>query len=179
MRRRPDWLLAQLPVGMLEDDFFRRFSQIFQDMADTIVEQADNVPNVVDLAVAPDPFVRYLGSWIGAEAVDASLPVPLQRRIVRGYGQILAHRGTRRGLVELLELLSGEPAEVEDPGGIWREGDAPAREPVVRVRVASTGWMPADDFVALVRSELPAQVGLELYVADRLVWPAASQEVLV
>lgn len=176
MRRRPDWLISQLPVGMLDDDFFRRFSQIFQDLADTIVEQADNIPNAVDLSVAPDPFVRYLGSWIGVDAVDASLPVPTQRRIVHGYGRLLPHRGTRRGLLELLELLSGSPAEVDDPGGIWREGDSPRTAPVVRVRVASTGWMPAEDFVALVRSELPAQVGLELHVAGQQVWPAATQE---
>lgn len=172
MSRRPDWLLAQLPVGMLEDDFFRRFTQIFQDMADTLVDQVDNIPNAVDLTVAPAELVRYLGSWIGVTTVDASLPVELQRRIVHGQGRILPHRGTKRGLLDLLELLSGQPAEVEDPGGIWREGDAPARQPVVRVRVASTGWMPAEDFVALVRDELPAHVGLELYVAGRLAWPA-------
>lgn len=179
MSRRPDWLVAQLPVGMLEDDFFRRFVQIFQDLADTIVEGVDNIPNVVDVSVAPAPFVRYLGSWIGVNVVDAALPVDLQRQIVRGYGRLLPHRGTRRGLCDLLELLSGAPAEVEDPGGIWREGDAPEVEPVVRVRVRSTGWMPPEDFVSLVRDELPAHVGLELVVGDEQVWPPVPAEVPV
>jgi phage tail-like protein len=175
--RRPDWLIAQLPVGMLEDDFFRRFVQIFQDVGDTLVDQADNVANIVDPTVAPDAVVRYLGSWIGAQAlIDPSLPVDLQRRLVRAQSRILAWRGTARGLRELLELLSGAPVEIEDSGGVWRQGDAPDHPPVVRVRVESTGWVGTEDFVALVRDELPAHVGLELHVAGEQVWPRPRAE---
>ncbi|MGE3621662.1 MAG: phage tail protein [Acidimicrobiia bacterium] len=176
MSRRPDWLVGQLPVGLLEDDFFRRFVQIFQDVADTLMDQADNVPHVVDPTVAPPEVVRYLGSWIGVRSIDAALPVDLQRHLVRGHSRVMANRGTRQGLLDLLELLSGQPAEVEDPGGIWREGDAPRLAPVVRVRVASTGWVGEDDFVRMVREELPAQVGLELVVGGRQVWPPSVED---
>ncbi len=34
----------------------------------------------------------------------------------------------------------------------------------------STGWLPENEFVALVRDEIPAHVLAELYVGDRLVW---------
>ena len=43
-------------------------------------------------------MVRWLGSWIGIESIDPSLPVPLQRLTVRTAARTLAWRGTTRGL---------------------------------------------------------------------------------
>ena len=51
--RREQWLLSQLPVGMVEDDFFVRFVSIFQDVATTLLDGADNIDNLVDVTVAP------------------------------------------------------------------------------------------------------------------------------
>ena len=174
--RRNDWLLGQLPMGMLEDDFFVRFVSIFQDVATSLLEGADNIDNVVDVSVAPESMVRYLGSWLGIESIDASLPPELQRRIVRETGQILAWRGTKRGLQQFLELVSGGAAEIEESGGIFAEGDAGLRPPMVKMKVESTGWATESDFVELVRDEIPANVMFELYVNNRRVWPARSVE---
>lgn len=171
--RRPDWLLAQLPMGMLEDDFFVRFVGIFQELGSTLVEQADNLERIIDVTVAPEPVVRFLGTWIGVHSIDASLPHELQRRVVRESAQVLRWRGTRQGLQRFLELMSGGPATVEESGGVYREGEAPRRDPFVRMSVASTGWMSEEDFVTLVRDELPANVAFELVVGDRVVYPTA------
>ena len=35
--RRDDWLIHQLPVGMVEDEFLVRFLSIFQEVGDTVV----------------------------------------------------------------------------------------------------------------------------------------------
>ena len=168
-RRQPDWLLNQLPVGMVQDDFFRRFVSIFQDVATTYVEAADGVEHVADPTVAPSTLLPWLGSWLGTNVIDPSLAVDAQRRLVVSSGRSLAWRGTRRGLTEWLRVLTGGPVLIDDPGGVHREGEAPDRPPVVRIRVISTGWLPEDEFTALVRAELPAHVGLELHVGDRLV----------
>ena len=98
MTRRDDWLLHQLPVAMAEDEFLGRFLSIFQEVADTVVGQIDNLPHVFDVTVAPPTMVRTLGYWIGLDWVDPSLPVALQRRIVREYFSLLRWRGTRRGM---------------------------------------------------------------------------------
>lgn len=172
--RRDQWLLSQLPVGMLEDDFFVRFVSIFQDVATSLLEGVDNIDNVVDVSVAPEPLVRWLGSWIGVESIDASLPHELQRRLVSSASQTLAARGTVDGLRRFLEMMSGGPAQVEDGGGVWRDGEAPAGAQWVRVRVQSTGWLPEHDFVTLVRDEIPAHVYAEIFVEDRQVWPAVA-----
>jgi phage tail-like protein len=172
--RRDDWLLAQLPVGMVEDDFFVRFVSIFQELAGSIMDGADNLENVIDVTVAPEPMVRWLASWIGVDAVDASLPGPLQRKIVQASARMLAWRGTRHGLQQFLELVSGGPAEIDDSGGVFAEGTAPDGPPRVRMRVGSTGWLPEADFVTLVRDEVPAHVEVELWVGERQLLPAAS-----
>lgn len=171
-RRSPQWLLAQLPVAMLDGDFFVRFVSIFQEVGGSLLEDADNIDHLVDVSVTPEPLLRWLGSWIGTEAIDVSLDEQMQRRIVAGAASTLSHRGTAHGLRRFLELISGHPARVEDGGGIWRDGEAPADTAWVRMTVESTGWLPEQDFVDLVRDEVPAHVYAELYVGARRIWPA-------
>lgn len=172
--RSPVWMIEQLPNGLLDSDFFVRFVSIFQNLGDTLVANADNVENLIDVKVAPDAMVRWLGSWIGVENIDAALPDDLQRRIVESCADTLVVRGTARGLTRFLELISGGSAIVEDGGGVWREGEAPTGTAWVRMQVQSTGWMPEADFAALVRDEVPAHVHAELTVGDRLIWTSES-----
>jgi phage tail-like protein len=169
-------MLNQLPVGMLDSEFFERFVSIFQEVGDTLLAGADNIENVVDLTVAPPDLVRWLGSWIGIDTIDPSLPEQLQRRIVASSATTLTWRGTPAGLRRFLELASEGPASVTDGGGVWRDGDAPADTAWVRMQVDSTGWLPEPDFVALVRDEVPAHVRAELYVRERLVWTSTGEE---
>ena len=170
--RRSDWMLAQLPVGMLEDDFFVRFVSIFQEVGAGLLADADNVENLLEVTVTPPAFVRYLGSWTGAPALDASLPETVQRDVVRSWARMLAWRGTRRGLQEFLHLIVGDGAQVVDSGGVIRPLDSVEGPPWVHVTVPSTGWMSESDFAELVRDEVPAHVYLELYVGERRILPA-------
>jgi phage tail-like protein len=174
--RSPDWLLRQLPVGMLDSDFFVRFVSIFQELGDSLLADADNIDNVVDLTVAPEALVRWLGSWIGVESIDPSLPEQLQRRIVASSARTIAWRGTAAGLTRFLELASDGPARVVDGGGVWSDAEAPADTAWVRMEVESTGWLPEADFVALVRDEVPAHVRAELHIGARCVWTSDGEE---
>jgi phage tail-like protein len=169
--RHDDWLLAQLPMGMLEDDFFTRFVRIFQEVATTYLDDVDNLDHIIDPTVAPAPFVPYLGSWIGLRSIDPSLPEVLQRHIVRESSAILAWRGTYKGLVRFLELVCGGPVAVTESGGVYREGESPASPAHIQIRVDSTGWTTTEDFVTLVLDELPAHIPAEIVVAGELVWP--------
>ncbi len=169
--RRDDWLIHQLPMGMVEDDFLVRFLSIFQDVANTVASQIDNLPHAFDATVAPPAMVRTLGRWIGLDWIDPSLPDALQRRIVREYFSLLRWRGTKRGMRQLLELISEQPAAVEETGGIFQEGESPAGIGHVVLKVRSAGWATEADLLRIVRSEMPASVTFELYVADRRIWP--------
>jgi phage tail-like protein len=169
------WMVNQLPVGMLDSTFFVEFVSLFQHLANPLLEDADNLEHVVDPTVAPEPMLRWLGTWIGLDSIDPQLPSELQRLIVRSSARTLAWRGTKAGLTEFLQMTSGAPAEVTDGGGVWREGEAPADTAYVRMSVASTGWLPERDFIALLRDEIPAHVRAELYVAGRLAWSSAVE----
>jgi len=169
--RRDDWLLAQLPVGMVEDEFFRRFVSIFQDVATTVLDGVDNIDYVTDTTVNPEPMVQWMAEWIGTPGLDSTLPHGTQRQIVQTAGRMLASRGTRHGLGQFLQLVSGGPVSIEDGGGVYGEGHAPSDAAWVRIRVPSTGWLTDEDFLRLVIDEVPAHVAAEIWVADRRLWP--------
>lgn len=174
--RRPDWLLSQLPVGMLQSDFFVRFVSIFQELGGTLMDGADLVDHVADQTVTPVPMISHLASWIGVDTIDASLPEVLQRLVLSSSAKTMARRGTRAGLQQYLELLSGGPAAVEDGGGVWPEGDAPKDPAWLRMSVRSTGHLGEDEFVAMVRDEIPAHVRAELWVDARRVLCSTEEE---
>ena len=172
--RDPDWMVNQLPVGMVQDDFFVRFVSIFQDVAGTLLEDADNLEHVPDLTVTPTSMISVLGAWIGAEAVDASLPEHLQRTLLAKSGRAMSQRGTLDGIRQYLEMLSGGTAEVIDGGGIWPEGDAPPDVAWVRMQVEGTGHLSEDEFVRMVRHQVPAHVRAELFIGMRRVLATAE-----
>jgi phage tail-like protein len=172
---RGRWLIDQLPVAMVEDDFLVRFAGIFQDLADTLVVQADTMEHLIDTAVSPPSMVRWLATWIGAggvgdNGIDPDLPEELQRRIVREHGQVLPWRGTARGVRQLLALNTSGTIEITDSGGVYAEGQAPDNPGHVTIHLTSTESTD-EDLLDLVRDELPATVSFELLVGDRRLWP--------
>ncbi|MDH4145761.1 MAG: phage tail protein [Acidimicrobiia bacterium] len=172
---RPNWLIGQLPIGMLEDDFLLRFLGIFQEVADSVLGQVETLEHLVDPTVAPLPMVRYLASWLGEGAIDESLPDAFQREYVRTVSANLAWRGTGRAVRSLLELVTGAEVFVEDTGGVFREGEAPREPGHVVIGVHTTGWTTEDHLVRMVRAELPATVTFELWVGQRRAWPEPQE----
>jgi phage tail-like protein len=174
-QRSPSWMLDQLPVSMLDQDFFVRFVSIFQELGSALLEDADGIEHVPDTTVTPSSMLPYLASWIGVETIDDSQPEALQRRIVAGAAKTLTWRGTAHGLRSYLELITDGPAHVEEGGGIWRAGDAPEDTAWVVMRVESTGLLELDDFVDVVRDEVPAHVRAELHVGPEQVWTSEEE----
>lgn len=172
MGRPEDWLLAQLPAGMVAEDFFARFVRIFQAEAETLLAHPDNLPHLADPRLAPPEMVRYLARWIGLPGLDADLPEDLQRALLVAGSAALPWRGTAHGLRLLLEGATGAPARVVDGGGVHPLGEEPADGTAwVRLETASAGRLTQDELVELVRAEVPAHVHVELVVGGRTVWP--------
>ena len=82
MARADDWLLAQLPAGMVAEDFFARFVRIFQAEAETLLAHADSLPHLADPRLAPPEMVRYLARWIGLPELDPGLPADVAIRVI-------------------------------------------------------------------------------------------------
>lgn len=171
--RRDDWLVNQLPAGMLGDDFFVRLVRIFQEQAQTLVAHADSLPHLADPQLAPIEMVRYMARWLGTEGIDDSYGPIAQRAVLRMVAETLPWRGTRFALTRLLELYTGGPATIIDGGGVYEENRVPDDVAWVRLEVTSTGPLPTEDFIALVLDEVPAHVRTEIVIAGTLVWPPA------
>ena len=125
------WLVDQLPGCFAGDDFLRRFIALFQELADGLRRRIDGIEHAVDATVAPPVFVRWMGGWLGVTSIDPSLPERRQRELAFGFGSLLVRRGTRTGLQQALELVTGQRVEVRDPGATVRDGDpAPPAGPV-------------------------------------------------
>ena len=174
VRRSPDWLIDQLPVAMVQEDFFRRFVSIFQDVGTSYLEHADGIPHLVQVDVTPAPMLPWLGSWVGVDVVDPELDEVRQRRLVATACRALAWRGTRVGLQAWLEVITDAPVTIEDPGGVFRKGGAPMQAPILRVHTAGTGWMTEREFTKVVLAEIPVHLSLELYIDHRLVHPSLA-----
>ena len=175
--RSSDWLLRQLPYGMLSEDFFVRFVSIFQEEAGTLLQHAENLPYLADVDLTPTAMVRHMGEWLGLPGIDASYPPDAQRRILRTAAATLQWRGTVTGVTRMLELYSGGPVQVTEGGGVFHEGEAPDGPAWVVLEVESTGPLGERDLVALVLDEVPAQVHVEVRVAGRRVWPVLDEDV--
>lgn len=175
--RTDDWLLNQLPAAMVADDFFARFVRIFQAQGSTLLVHADNVTNLADPSVAPPELVRWMTGWIGASGVDPSYPDEVHRAVLRQASASLQWRGTRRGLGELLDLVTGGQASISESGGVWHADEAPDGPPWVRIEADdASGLLAEADFVELVLDALPAHVTAEIVIAGRRVWPQTADE---
>jgi len=178
MSRHPEWLLQQLPAGMLNDDFFRRYMGIFQNMADTYLDHIDAIEHVFDPSVAPLPMVGAMGRWIGLDYLDEEIPPAAQRRVVQQYSALVGARGTAKGLQGLLEALTGARVEVRDRGGIYYDRPAPADTPShvdITVGAAATPdpvQLDDVDLVRIVRRELPASVTFTMQRVGKTIHPA-------
>jgi phage tail-like protein len=160
------WLLDQLPSYLASDDFFARFVAMFAELAEGTLAHADALPHLADVDVTPDAMVPFLASWMGVGTVDDTLPGDRQRLLVARLGAIQAWRGTRRGLCDVLELVTGAPATVVDSGGIYAEGEAPRGQRHVVVRVETAGSVTREHLFAFVSDEVPTDCSFELEIGD-------------
>ena len=171
MSRHEDWLLRQLPAGMLSEDFFVRFVSIFQEQAGTLVAHADNLAHLADMRLTPTEMVRWMAQWLGLPGIDPGYSEEAQRRILKTAAATLQWRGTTTALTRLLELYSGGAVTVSEGGGIFEQGEAPVGPAWVVMEVQSTGLLAEPDFLRLVLDEVPAHVHAEIWVGERRTWP--------
>jgi phage tail-like protein len=174
MNRPEDWLLRQLPAGMLSEDFFVRFVSIFQAQAGTLVAHADNLDHLADVQLTPPAMIRWMSQWLGLPGIDGGFGEDVQRRILTTAAQTLQWRGTATGLTAMLELYSGGPVSVTEGGGVFEQGAAPVGPAWVVLQVQSTGLYEEADFLSLVLDEVPAHVHAEIWVGQRRIWPTVE-----
>ncbi len=162
------WLVGAMPVVMQEDYLLARFVSIFEEISSSVRYAVEKSIDVADVTVAPGPMLRYLGDWVQAPAIHEHLPLGVQRRIVRAAGETMAERGTAGALERLLGSVTGATATVHDSGGVFADGAAPIGPTTVVVRLSGTGHLSEAEVRTLVRDEVPAHVGVEVFFSDAI-----------
>jgi phage tail-like protein len=94
-------------------DQFRRFLFLFQHLMTTVTDRIDRIPQLTDPMTADPRFLPWVASWVGFE-LDESLPVHQQRELVRRSIRLYRTRGTRAGLEEMIEVLTGTRVRVAE-----------------------------------------------------------------
>lgn len=94
-------------------DQFRRFLLMFQHLMTTVTEKIDHLPALTDPLLADPKFLPWIASWVTFE-LDESLPLHQQRELVRRSIRLHRMRGTRRGVEEMIRVLTSAPVDVAE-----------------------------------------------------------------
>ncbi|WP_458210347.1 phage tail protein [Haladaptatus sp. NG-SE-30] len=119
-----DSYLRYLPSIFVEDkasaEFLQRFLMIFESSFAEIDDEIAALTRYFDPRSVPGDSVSWLGSWL-AVAEDDSWPEKAKRELIKEAPYLFKRRGTRRGLLKLLDIyLRGVPVTltptINDPG---------------------------------------------------------------
>lgn len=100
-------------VEVHHSDQFRRFLFLFQHMMTTVTERIDGIPALTDPMTSDPRFLPWISSWVGFD-LDESLPLHQQRELVRRSIRLQRTRGTRRGVEEMIMVLTGTEVHIEE-----------------------------------------------------------------
>lgn len=156
------WLVAQLPRVLAEDQLLAGIASIAEKIGDSVRRDLDDLEHQLDVAAAPPPMLRYVASWVGAD-LDPGVPTDRQRELLRAIGPLLGWRGTRRGLQDVLEALTGGRVRVFDSGGVVTAAqDGLTAEPVVTVELDGHGVLTPAQLRAYIDLEVPVGTRVEI-----------------
>ena len=100
-------------IGYDESDQFKRFLFLFQHMMTSVIDRVDDIPNLTDPLRAERKFLVWLASWVNFP-LDESLPLHMQRELVRRAIRLNRKRGTKDGLAEMVRILTSAPVEIKE-----------------------------------------------------------------
>jgi phage tail-like protein len=180
VRGSVDGLASSAPIGMAlpavyaDDDLAQRFVAGLDEVLAPILNVLDCLEAYFGPTLAPVDFLRWLGTWVGAET-DGAEPgggepggaeAEARLRAAVGSAAYLHRiRGTRRGLAEAVRLAFGVEPEISESGGAaWSArpfGPMPGRpRPGLTVHLRLPDPTPADKhrLDALVAAARPAHM---------------------
>jgi phage tail-like protein len=105
-----------LPGVYLEDSLVQRFTEGLDTVLAPVFVTLDCLEAHLDPWLTPRDFLPWLASWVGVE-LDETWPESRQRAMVAATARLHRDRGTHRGLVEYLQLVTGGEVELIESGG--------------------------------------------------------------
>lgn len=87
----------------VDDPFLERLLSVFESFFDGVEREIETVTAYLDPQAVPPASLPWLESWLGIDA-DERWPTAARRAYLDRAAELTALRGTRRGLVETIEL---------------------------------------------------------------------------
>ncbi len=100
-------------VNVDEADQFQRFLFLFQHVMTSVIDRIDEMPDLTDPLRVERKFLPWLASWVNFP-LDESLPLHMQRELVRRSIRLNRMRGTKAGLSEMIRILTSTPVHIEE-----------------------------------------------------------------
>ncbi len=100
-------------VNVDEADQFQRFLFLFQHIMTGVIDRIDEMPDLTDPLRVDRKFLPWLASWVNFP-LDESLPLHMQRELVRRSIRLNRMRGTKAGLSEMIRILTSTPVHIEE-----------------------------------------------------------------
>ena len=124
-RDEPEDILGRYLPGILRDDpFLSRLLRLFDSQLRPVIETIDALEAYFDPALAPRALLPWLAAWVGEE-IDGVPGEASQRALISQAAELHRRRGTRSGLRQALELLTGKGVLiVENTAGLRLDEDA-------------------------------------------------------
>lgn len=108
--------LEHLPVIFHDGEFLGRFLLILETLWEPLEQRQDHLPLYFDPRTCPSSFLPWLAGWL-ALSFQARWPEARRRALLAEAMELYRWRGTRYGLVRMLEVCAGvSPTIVEEPG---------------------------------------------------------------
>jgi phage tail-like protein len=154
----------------LEDSLAQRFTAGLDTVLAPVFLTLDCLDAYLDPWLTPPDFLPWLASWVGIE-LDETWPETRQREIVAAAARLHRDRGTRRGLIDYVELLTGGKVELIESGGTLTSAEPDASPPGtptpglrVIVRVSDPNWINMARLDRAVRDARPAHLSYQVQV---------------
>jgi phage tail-like protein len=159
-----------LPGVLAEDDFTKRFTQALDEVLAPVLLTLDGFVAYLDPALAPPDFLDWLAEWV-ALPIQAQWTEEQRRGLIAHAVELHRWRGTRRGLVTHLALLTGGQVAVKETGTSIAsiESTDPRGEPVpprveITVIVGPRSAVDVGRLRAAAAEHVPAHVPFTLRV---------------
>jgi phage tail-like protein len=135
--------LRDLPAPFQDVDFLGRYLMILESIWEPLEQRQDHVDYYFDPRTCPPSFLPWLASWLDPAGTDFQWPEERQREVLSRAMDLYRWRGTRFGLTQMIELVTGlAPRITEDP---------------------------QTPFTFRVQLEVPPEHGVDARLVDRLI----------
>ena len=164
---------SSLPGLYQDDPFTQRLTSAFDDVLAGPIQVLDCYTAYLDPALAPEDFLEWLGSWVGATP-DETWPLERRRAFVSSASELYRMRGTVAGLAAHVAIFTGGEVEIAEPGAVGWSAEPGAAVPAgtsedlfIRVRVKDPKSVSKARLEALIAAAKPASLPHRVEIVAR------------